>query len=714
MNPMTTAFRMGSGEDKALVRVQNRITESNTAFGGQNEMFRKLNRYFLSLSPPVETRDNDRAVITGKEEDPDIFVPWSHATVQSAVPQWIKMQFPKRPYLEAMGRTEDDHRRAPAITHMLDYDLERDATLMKAIPYAASLFKYGTGVGKVTYRYEWHMVDRRYKRKIPEGFDFLGKLLTNWETFTEKERVVDFNGPSFEWVSLFNFGIDPLYYELQRMRYLWEDRWADRELLDRENAMHKKLTGKNLYKHLDKIPVMSKGYAEDHYQLNAGDDTAEAMGWSSASGFRRQSYGQVRDVEMDRERAVKVTEYYEKENDRRIFIANGETVILDGKMPYDDKQYHYLSSTCIPLEGYFYGMGLLHPTHKIQEEVNSFRMLNMKQARLNAMNIWAVSEEMDFPEQAQEVDAGDVLQVPFFASGKPGLVPLLQGRPLPPESQIYEDRMASDWQRAIAFSDPVMGGQGASGVDTATEAKQVAAGTQARLWLYGLIGEHTFLQEVGKKFVSRRQQFYDEDQVFRILGKEAPQFKKMTLDEVMGEFDFKPLGQMTHQDKAVIVQQSLQMLALTQNPMIAQISNVYEQAKYIWENLDVRFPERFVIAPPEKMFNPEHENIVLAAGEFEPVQMNEPHEQHMQVHLQGLSEIEPTNSRALEAFQTHIREHQNFMQAQGGGQGGGQGKLQEQPGLRGYQGNVSGPRNAAPETEGGIQARVNAGPGVQG
>jgi hypothetical protein len=699
---------MGSKEHQAWERVKGRVGESITAFGGQNEMFRKLNRYFLSLSPPIESRDNDRAIITGRDEEPDLFVPWSFATIESATPQWLKMQFGNRPYVEAMGRTEDDQKSAQAHTHMLDYDFERANIVMKAIPYAKSIFKYGTGIGKVTYSYKWHMVKEKVQRKEPEGFDFLNRLMSRWVTKTEKRKVVDFDGPRFDWVSIFNFGVDPLYYTLQEMRYVWERRWADREKLALEDKVHKELTGKPLYKNLDKIPAMPKGYAEGQYRLDGSDDTSEAMGWTTIPGFGRSSYSQVRDAEMDRERAVEVVEYCEKPNNRRIFLANGETVILDGDMPYNDGDYHYVASTCIPLEGYFYGMGLLHPTRKIQEELNSFRMLNMKQARLNAMNVWAVPEDMDFPEQAQEVEPGDVVQVPFFASGKPGLVPLMTGRPLPPESQIYEDRMSSDWQRAIAFSDPVMGGQGGSGVDTATEAKQIQAGVAARMWLYGLIAEHTFLQDIAKKFVSRRQQYYNEDLTFRILGKEGPEYKQMTLEELQGEYDYKPLGQLSIHDKNVIRQQILQAVALTQNPMIAQISNVYEQMQEFWKYTDARFPERFLVAPPEKQFNPKHENIILNAGEYVPVQANEPHQMHIPQHMEGMSEVDPTNTRAIEAYQTHIGEHMNFTQAQGGAAQ----KPQEQPGLRGYQGNQQA-GGRSPETEGGISARINAGPGVQ-
>jgi hypothetical protein len=693
--------RMGSEDNKALDFVKNRVGDSMTAYGGQNTIFRELNRQYLSMSPPIEARDNDRAIITGRRDDPEVFVPIIFAVIESAIPQFVFGQLGQRPHVEMQGRTQDDQNMAEAATQILDYDLERDEVLLQAYPFAKSMFKYGTGIGKVGYRYEYHEVKKRYRRKEPTGYDKFNQLLSKWTNWKEKEPVVDYDGPCFDWVSVFNFGVDPLYWRFNEMRYVWERRWSDRRTLQWEHDMYGKLTGEKLYKNLDRIPTIAKGFAEGVYQWDARDDTSELMGWTMQPGWKRQSYAQVRDIERDLDQAIELIEYWE--DDRWVTIANGETIIHDSENPWDDKKKPYVMSQCIPLEGYPWGMGLIHPISKSQDELNAFRDLNLRQARLNATNVWAVPEDFDLPPEAAEVDPGDVVQVPFYQNGNPGLVPLLQGRPLPPESQIYEDRMLQDIQRAVAFSSLRMGGAGAGGIDTATEAKMMGASEQLRIQLYNLMGETTFLKQLATKFFARRQQFHDEEQIFRIIGKKGPEYKKFTLQEIAGQYDMVPLGSQTHVGKEVIRQQMLQGLSISgQNPILMQIANHYEMWLEFWKNMDgVRFPERFVIPPPAYTTSPETENIVLTRGEFFPVQPTDDHMQHTQVHYQGFQEV--TNPRGMEALQEHLKQHQKFA-PQKGTQAGGQRPPQEQPGMKGS--NVPNPENATVESMGTIQARI--------
>jgi len=700
---MTHAFRMGSQDNKTLDFVRDRIGDSISAFGGQNNLFRQLNRYYLSLSPAVEARDNDRAIITGRQDDPDLFVPITFSVIESLIPSWIFAQFGQRPFVDVMGRTQDDQDRAEAVTQMLDYDFERARTLLQAIPYAKSMFKYGTGIGEVTYRYESHKVRKRYKEKVPTGFDKFRKLMSKWEYFKRMETVIDFDGPSLDWVSPFNFGVDPLYYELDRMRYCWKRDWTDRQTLGEEDEQWKELTGKKLYKNLDLIPKIAKGFAEGVYELDASDDTSEAMGWTNLGGFKKQRYVQVRDIDRDRDAAIERITYYE--DDRKVVICNGTAVVHDGENPYDDKRKPFVATPCIPLEGYFWGMGYIHPIRKSQEEVNSYRNLNMRQARLNAMNVWGVDETIDLPEQATEVSPGDVLQIPFFANGKPSIVPLMQGRPLPPESQIYEDRLLADIQRAVARSSLRMGGAGSRGIDTATEAKMMGAAEEQRVQLGNLIGEETFLQQVAKKFFWRRQQYFKEGQVFRILGKDGVNFKKLEIQEIVGDYDFMPRGSTTHVGKEVIRQQMLQGLALIgQNPAILQVANVSEIWLELWKHFDSRFPERFTIPPPDRTWSPDQENMVLVRGEFVPVLQNDNHPEHLQAHTAGASEVR--DDRGLEALQDHIKKHRMYVQpaAAGGGT-----PPQEQPGMQGGPGQQPNPGNMRTPSEGDMAAQIGGG-----
>ena len=91
-NILTHIHPMGSADAKARDLALDRIEESIRAFGGQNERFRKINRYYHSLSPSrIRTSANDVAISRSSraKEREDVFVPISFALVVSAVPHWM-------------------------------------------------------------------------------------------------------------------------------------------------------------------------------------------------------------------------------------------------------------------------------------------------------------------------------------------------------------------------------------------------------------------------------------------------------------------------------------------------------------------------------------------------------------------------------------------------------------------------------------------------
>ena len=223
---------------------------------------------------------------------------------------------------------------------LLDYDMERSKVFLQTIPFAENLMKYGTGIAKVSWRYEQHLLEGKYRREIPDGFDIYGQLKKILgKVMTKREPVVDFDGPWVDPISPFNFGPDPLYPELDQMRYCWFSRYTDRETLQKDDEDYFKLTGEHLYKGLDKIPKLAKNATEDWYQMDGSDDTAEAMGWNSSS-INSNKYAQVRDADSDRDHAVQIIEYWER--DRVVEMANGERIIRDTPNPYEDKKLPFL------------------------------------------------------------------------------------------------------------------------------------------------------------------------------------------------------------------------------------------------------------------------------------------------------------------------------------------------------------------------------------
>lgn len=711
-NLITHIHPMGTKEAKSRDLALNRIMDSIDAFGGQNAIFRQLNRFYHSISPTrTRTTRNDVAISLSKDRE-DVFVPMSFALVESAVPHLMFNLFGQKPHQKFLGRTAEDHEKADAVTKMIDYHMEQATVFLSAIPIAKSIYKYGTGIGKVGYRYESRI--HKTQKTVPEitGFDPISqKLIWGEKTITEGEPIIEFDGATLDPVSVFLWHPDPLYWELDRMRYVGETRWTDRWTLDKINEQYMRLTsksgksGKPMYKHLDKIPLMTRGKIGTTLQMDSSDDTAEAMGWNNSPAWRSR-WRNMQEAEEHIDDVVLIREYWE--DDRLIEVANDEIVIRDGPNPFEDKKKPYVVSTCHPIEFSVWGKGYLHVSRGTQEHLNSWRTLNLRQGRFNVHNIWGVPEGVDM--DIDSIEPQGVYQIPFTAEGKPLLVPLMQGRPLPPESLYIEQTLQMDAFRALSAPDFTAGGIG-QGSNTATEAKLQGQSSASRLRLQGAISELSFLVPVAKKFLSRIHQFGKEEMVFRITGTDgAVEFLQLTRQEIAGAYDVEPAGSIWYPNLDVLRQQLLQALSIVRgDPVMLEITDIYEIWKELWKMFPgIRSPERFLRPPAEKTWDPEKENIILDAGQYVQVTANEQHQQHQETHDKGMR-LAAGQGNSLEAYSQHMADHGKFTQQQGAGAQGG--APQEQPGLKGYAGNV--PRqDQATETETGIQSRIDGGVGV--
>ena len=681
--------------------VMGRIEDSQDRYSGQNAVFRELNRYYLSQPPTVSGRENDRPLRADREVRKDIFVGESFAIVESAVPNWIFGMFGNRPYVRVLGRTQDDHDKKDAVEMMLDYDFAQGQVFMESIPVGKSVYKYGTGVAQVTWELDAYYLEEEVEEPFPNGIGALGQLLTGWRRKKKRRLVTEFDGPKLEWISVYNFGVDPLYWRLRDMRYCWKDRWTDRATLRYEDARYRELTGKALYKNLDKIPLTKVAEVEDMYQVDASDDTSEVMGWSGSS-WRRPPVAQIREIGREDDRVVRVTEYWGR--DEWVQVANGERIIHDGPNPYSDKRLPFVMPKCYELEGYPWGFGLLHATKSEQEELNSWRQLIMKQAALNVKQVWAVETGVDLgPAHQSELNAGDIIEVPFSSAGKPLTQTIYDTKPLPPEAYGMEDRMRSDIQRKLAFSESMMFGQEGGKGETATKSRMAGQGTANRFRLQNAIGDFTYLREVAKFFYARRQQFFKKEEIFRIIGKEGVKFERLTPEEIAGNFDYEPMGQTMAPNPDVRRQQLIETLAMVgSNAVYMEKVNVDELFMELWKLSDHQWPERFVNQPPENQWRPETENIVLLEGEFVPVSPMHPHAQHVPVHQQAIQKA-AGDPDVMTRVMDHIQKHQHFMDAMQGA------PPQEQPGRQAqYQGEMP-PSSPAGVTQGSLEAIAGGG-----
>ena len=700
---------ISSPEERARQLALGRIEDSIDAFGGQNRLFRKINRYYHSISPTRErTAANDVAIVRSSDSDgqEDIFVPMCFALIESAVPHWMFGLFGQRPHQRFLGRTQEDHDKAEAVTKMVDYHMERADVFLNSIPIAKCLYKYGTGIGKIGYRYNSRFQVTKQKTKMVTGFDKqTGKAVWGNKTIYGKQPIVDFDGPTLDPVSPFLWHPDPLYWQIHRMRYIGETSWTDIDTLKAINVQYERLTGKPLYQNLDKIPSITRHKVGTTLQMDSSDDTAEAMGWNSSPMWRGR-WRSLKEAEENIDEVILHRQYWE--DDRLIEVANDEIVIRDSPNPNEDKQKPYVAAVCHPIEFSVWGKGYIHPIISTQEELNSRRNLNLRQGRFNTHNVWGTPTDVDLKIDA--IKPGKIYQVPFFPDNKPMLVPLMQGRPLPPEAQQSETMLTMDAQRALSAPDWSPGSIGGRS-NSATEAKLHGQSAASRLKMQGAIGELSFLVPMGKKFLSRIHQYGKEEMVYRIAGKNGSvEFNQITRQDIAGEFDVEPVGSFWYPDMDVLRQQMLQSLSIIKgDPVYLEISDVYEIWSEIWKMFPgIRSSERFMRTPAEKTWDPEKENIILSAGEMVPVMATERHPEHMEKHQAGMIQAasQDNSDRAIAAYAEHMEKHAGYMKGASAGP-----SPQEEPGMKGAEGNVPNMKKAMP-TSAGIQSRIAGGVGV--
>lgn len=696
---------MGSAEERARELVSERTRYAASRNAGHFRLLRKFWRYYLTSTDVrgAFRHENDRDPGSGAEWRANLFVPASFSVIETAVPRIVFALFGSRPFVKVIGRERADMERAPAVEAMLQYDMEQTEILTKSIDFFKSFYIFGTAVARVDYHRDFYELKRPPTYTIDIDVDD-GGMITGATPRRENntERVTRYDGPRLVNVSLTDFYPDPLFTEIDRMRFVTEREETTREKLHEQDRRHFKATSKHLYRNLDDIPRFHQGMnnmlneVEDFRQ-----DTAEIMRFNFGLG------GDVHpNIEPDDDMVIL---YHYWEDDRYVVMANGHTIVRDGENPYNDKRKPYVAAQCFPTLQEFYGQGLLAPIQYLQEELNTLRNIALDQGKLNLQGVWAIDDSVTLTDTDLAVYPGKIWQTEF-QGGQPLVAQVFENQ-LPSDYERLEDRTQRDIQSALAINDYMIGaGEGSAG--TASEAAMLNASAANRFRLQALIAQEKYVVKVADMFLSRRQQFLDEPRVFRILGEQGYWYPEITPEDIWGRYDFQPQGSQAQPNKEILRQQMIQLMTVAAgNPTTMTMTNWVEVYKELWGLFDFRFPERFIMAPPEKQLTQQQENYILLQGERVAVEPNEPHDQH----LQALMEIVPDvvegryagDPRVREAVQDHLDQHRRYVEAAQGGT-----PAPQAPGVpQGQPGNTPNLENQAPPSMPALQAQVMGGPG---
>jgi len=596
----------GSGGSTAQL-VLDRVKYTADYYAGYYETLLRFHLYYLSQSQ-VPRGPEPPDVDTGSADPrPDLFVPYSFGTIESALPRIHNSWWGRRPAIEMVGQGDSDKDSEEAATRVLDHDLERTGAEYKSLLCEKSFLKYGITIGRITHK----TIIQKKKKKFyhtPPLWDQYGQLVggeTKITTTTENKVIYD--GGWFEPVSVFNFFPDPMYYMMEDFRYCAELEITDLDKLEEEDKGHYERFGKHLYKGLENLKGMAhEGEAKIGFNTWLGDPkevTAQVFGFGHGFGRgHRFSVGGGPYSQDLRGNVVWLIRYWEK--DRQIVLANGTDVILDRDNPFEDEELPYFDACCFPIEFEFYGQGLLSPVVSIQEELNTWRNIAIHQGKLNMMKPLAYDVNSGLSDEDFDVAPGDAVAM-VFKDGKPPVIPLYPRDTAPPETFQMEGMMIRDWQNALGTNELMTGG-GPGQAGTASEAAMMNQSVAARFGLMSKIGQIRFMERLGKKMFSRRQQFLDEEHIFKVLEKGVWKYPRIGPDQIQGGYDFYARGIMRGPNSEVERQQIVQLMSVAQENQ--EIYSRIDWASLLEElvsKFDFRSPDKLIIEPNRWSLGPE-------------------------------------------------------------------------------------------------------------
>jgi hypothetical protein len=128
----------------------------------------------------------------------------------------------------------------------------------------------------------------------------------------------------------------------------------------------------------------------------------------------------------------------------------------------------------------------------------------------------------------------------------------------------------------------------------------------ARLGLQSKIGQIRFLERLGKKMFSRRQQFLDEEHVFKVLEQGVWEYPVIGPNDIQGDYDFYARGILRGPNAEVERQQIIQLASVAmENQEIYSRINWQGLLEELISKFDLRSPDRLVVEPSKWSLDPE-------------------------------------------------------------------------------------------------------------
>lgn len=505
-----------------------------------------------------------------------------------------------------IGRTSEDQVYASSAEALLNNTMDRIGFYPTSEETIRSAVKYGMGV----YRYGWVIKNEEYLARETKKDD-KGKVVRveGKPVFSYVKKNVRVSQPFVRSVDIVdNIGWDP--------RAKSFDKWACEFVYEVREETPEEIWTKEqdgLY-----APGSFKNLTINDPHGVVGDDSGDKklpqmrkdnglMDPLSPGLMKKYSivdwYGWF-DIDKDGKREfVKITLC-----PMRKLVLSAEENLLN-EYPFVDIQYSKSLHSLTP-------WGVVDPVIQLQYQINELNNQRGDAIKHKLTPQWVINVDKILEDHAYVSEPGALHP---FQTGDEDVAKAL--RPLEFQNTEYlssneEDRLVGQFERSTGVADlnKVLG---SSNKDTpATTVVSILNEQQAgnSLVINGVLERHGVL---GNRILKLIQLFGDDEFIIRSSGRKGFEFKRESLENILGEFDTKVTTSTFFGNKQIELQHLIQL-----KPMWAQAPHVnqIELDKAILENI---MPKRVdkILQIPDEPLSAENEQLLLIAGQGEALKV---------------------------------------------------------------------------------------------
>ncbi len=345
-----------------------------------------------------------------------------------------------------------------------------------------------------------------------------------------------------------------------------------------------------------------------------------------------------------------------------IVVANRQTVLRIERNPFDHQRKPFVHNRYIPIPGEFYGLGVIEPILSLCYELNDTRnqAMDFKTFGLNPPIIAGagagINEATMISAPGRIWSATNINQIKYLE------IPTAAGN----LAFQMESLIRTNIQDATGASS-LLSGTDPGRIEKATVFTGLVeeANVRLRRVVEGLQMEA--ITPTLQMYWALEQQYRDEEITVRLLGKEGGNFqlKALNPDDMLGDYDFMPIGSLQmgaaftrHQGIANFLQLIGSMPPGTVPPevMLKGMKKYWDDALGYYDADDI-FPD----TPFIEHGSPDQENAALLAGENVPVHPQENHGEHIPKHFEAYTFASQRGTNTV-AILAHLQAHQAFTQ----------------------------------------------------